>query len=225
MYCKKLPNYLGKNVCSISKEVTNNQIKKLNSLGIKTIYPIDELQKLAEYKHLYYKTDTHWNVLGAEQTFYILMNKISDYKNINFVPNKDYALIPYENTSVGDFKYMGVSKFYLFNEPAYSFKSLHSNKIFWKTDNQENYKEKYLDDVKTETHQKKEYMINYMASNETKILLIHDSFGANLSYFFNLNLKNVMYLSYYDNDTMEIENAINEFKPDLIIYELIERHF
>ena len=33
----------------------------------------------------YYKTDTHWNVLGAEQTFYILMNKISDYKNINFI--------------------------------------------------------------------------------------------------------------------------------------------
>lgn len=225
VYCKKLPNYLGKNVCSISKEVTNNQIKKLNSLGIKTIYPIDELQKLAEYKHLYYKTDTHWNVLGAEQTFYILMNKISDYKNINFVPNKDYALIPYENTSVGDSLYMGLSQAYSFSEVSYRFKSLDNKKILWKKDNQKFYQEKFLDRVIAGAFQKKEFMINAEANNETRVLLIHDSYCGYLSYFFNLNFKYISYLSYYENSIKEIENAINEFKPDLIIYELIERHF
>lgn len=229
VYCKKLPNYLGKNVCSISKEVTNNQIKKLNSLGIKTIYPVDELRKLAEHQNLYYKTDTHWNILGAEQAFYILMNKISEsknkYRDMNFIPNKDYYLIPYKNVNVGDLKKQGLSQIYSFSETAYKFRSKYNKKILWKKDNQKNYKKKFLDDVVSEAFQKIESMVNIMANNKTRILLIHDSLTENLSYFFNLNFKEVMYLSYYTNNIVEIKNTIEEFKPELIIYETVERHF
>lgn len=229
VYCKKLPNYLGKNVCSISKEVTNNQIKKLNSLGIKTIYPIEELRKLAEYQHLYYKTDTHWNILGAEQAFYILMNQIyaskNKNKNVKFIPNQKYDLIEYKNVNVGDLKNMGLSRSYSFSESSYKFQSVDNKKILWRVGNQKNYQEKNLDDTCSAADQKQEFMINAEANNKEKILLIHDSFGTNLSYFFNFNFKYVIYLSYYDNNITEIENVINEFAPDLIIYETVERHF
>ncbi len=225
VYCEKLPNYLGKNVCSISKEVTNNQIQKLNSLGIKTIYPIDELQKLAEYKHLYYKTDTHWNILGAEQAFYILMDQIYDYKKTNFIQSNDYFLIEYENKKVGDIKGMGLSNYYSFSEPSYKFKSVDNKKILWRIDNQKKYLEKSLDDTSSVADRKEESMINVEANNEERVLLIHDSFGTNLSYFFNLNFKYVTYLSYYENNIMDMKNIINKFKPDLIIYETVERNF
>ncbi len=229
VYCKKLPNYLGKNVCSISKEVTNNQIEKLNSLGIKTIYPVDELRKLTEHKHLYYKTDTHWNILGAEQAFYILMNKISVsknmYRDVEFIPSQEYDLVEYENVNVGDLKNMGLSQAYSFKETSYKFKSVDNKKILWKTDNQKNYQEKFLDDICSDAGQKKESMINIRANNKARILLIHDSFTSGLSYFFNLNFKYITYLSYYENDIADMKKAINEFKPDLIIYETIERHF
>ncbi len=229
VYCKKLPDYLGKEVCSISKDVTNNNLKRLTAYGIKTIYPIDELQKIAESKHLYYKTDTHWNILGAEQAFYILMENIlsnkDKLKDINFIPNNDYSLVEYENKEVGDLKNMGISQAYSFSEVAYKFKSVGNKKILWKTDDQKNYEEKLLDDVHSSPAQKKEIMVNESANNEMNILLIKDSFSTSLSYFFNLNFKNVTYLSYYDNDITEIENVVKEFNPDLIIYETVERHF
>mgnify|MGYP001657849823 CR=1 FL=1 len=207
VYCKKLPDYLGKEVCSISKEITNSQIKKL-----------------AEHKHLYYKTDTHWNILGAEQAFYILMNQISDYKNINFIPSKNYSLIEYENKEVGDIRGMGLSNYYSFSEPSYKFRSK-DNKILWKIGTQKNYEEKNLECIYSIANQKKESMINLVADNGARVLLIHDSFGTNLSYFFNLNFKYVTYLSYYENNIIDIENIINEFNPDLIIYETVERNF
>lgn len=229
VYCKKLPNYFGKNMCSISKEVTINHIKKLETIGIKTIYPVDELRKLAENQHVYYKTDTHWNVLGAEQAFYILMNKISAsknmYRDVEFIPSQDYDLVEYENVNVGDLKNMGLSQMYLFSEPAYKFRSKYNKKISWKNDFQKEYQEKNLDDIYSVRDQKIESMINFGVNNKVKILLIHDSFAENLSYFFNLNFKEVMYLSYYTNNIVEIKNTIEEFKPDLIIYEIVERHF
>lgn len=66
-------------------------------------------------------------------------------------------------------------------------------------------------------------MHNQNAANKMKLVVIGDSFFQALSPFFNASFSDIVYIAH----TIPIhdqEQVIQKFKPDIVVYETVERH-
>lgn len=223
IYCKQLPSYLSKDTCRKTQNITKEYLKDLEKRQINFIYPFDELQSKSLQKQTYYKTDSHWNMLGAETAFFSLINKISEkgtvFNKEPFKKNDSYFLQEFANHNFGDLKDLAnLNTNFPLDDKAYTVKLLVDpiNKIY----KEENPLIKMDGKMKFK---------NENASNKLKVLVIHDSFSVALSVFFNLHFSDTYFVSYYcknDDDWIkEITNIINDYKPQLVVYETVERKF
>ena len=180
IYCKQLPSYLSKDTCRKTQNITKEYLKDLEKRQINFIYPFDELQSKSLQKQTYYKTDSHWNMLGAETAFFSLINKISEkgtvFNKEPFKKNDSYFLQEFANHNFGDLKDLAnLNTNFPLDEKAYTVKLLVDpiNKIY----KEENPLIKVDGKMKFK---------NENASNKLKVLVIHDSFSVALSVFFRL---------------------------------------
>ena len=66
------------------------------------------------------------------------------------------------------------------------------------------------------------YMKNERAPNNRKVLVFCDSFMTSMSPFFNINFKEVFYYSRHRSKD-DLKRLMSEIKPDIVIYESVER--
>lgn len=222
IYREMMPEWAAKANTSPNINYLLHQAKDDNTL-------IDLSKLIISHKNssqtpLYYKTDTHWNELGAWYGYEALKNKISitdpslkwlDRNNIKF---------KYNERNGGDLsRFLRISPFIKDTEVAVEIKpnsKLHITDWLGKTirdgdlsDRQENM-----------TH---ELIINSSnALNNKKVLWLRDSFGIALYPYMNATFSTLMQKHYKEvlEDPCQLKRAIREFKPDLVIITVVERN-
>jgi hypothetical protein len=227
VYRDQLPENIKKNKCenSFSKQFLE-YIKNKESLNL--IDPREALIKEKDKNNpIYYKTDSHWNQLGAYIGYKELMTEIiKDSPSIkeisegslsyslkekstgdlsNFMGLGDYYYEPQNSNpyfdKLNNFE-LEVTKDFKYNPGYYSYKDLNKDKI----NNISNFKTKKENNI----------------LNSKKVLFYRDSFSWSLAPFISNTFEEVNYISPEKKSIFD-ENKLNSFNPDIFIFQVIER--
>ncbi len=198
IYGEHYPNYILKqtpNTDSRANQLTNYISDNTN---IKVLYLYDTLKEHKKENQLYYKTDTHWNHLGAYYGYNEIINTINKDFNNN-LPKAEINSVSYKEFS-GDLnkmlpKYLQAQKEF---EPITNIRNI--NHICKKT--------KTVKDI--------QYCTNI--NNQYNLIMYRDSFTVNLIPYLSESFKNSKYIWKYDVDKDEISDK------DIVIIETVERY-
>ena len=167
--------------------------------------------KYKDKYQLYYKYDTHWNNLGAYIGYSELMKSLNIYvDNIDNVNIK--SLSANERFNFADIYHyndlanmLSLSKIKYYNDDkAY----IISNYII------KNYETNYYISSENFSFNSKLY------NNKSNIMIIIDSFGLNMIDYIATGFKQSEFIHI---ETFKNEN-ITEYKPDIIVFESVERY-
>ena len=87
IYCEELPQWLGP-TCQNSEIYTRKLINKIQEqLSVDIVYPVSELKSQTASGQLFYKSDTHWNSLGARIAFVSLLKELVSFLNFHTTVN------------------------------------------------------------------------------------------------------------------------------------------
>lgn len=173
---------------------------------------------------LYYRTDTHWNILGAEAGFsgaYKWLQNDILKTSLGKMPRYSFTAAPLHGgdlVSIGG--YYGLP---LQEGDAYNFVLENADSVLWKKNGIET-EDSIFKGIRGWEGQYKESMHNKNAVNHLRVVIFCDSFFSNLAPFFNAAFSDILYIS----QGMPFQDklqAIDEFKPDLVISEYVERTF
>lgn len=228
IYCEEFSSVFAPYGCQKVTDVTNKKRSFLEEEKIVTVYPAYELQQ-NKADPVYYKTDTHWNARGAEIGFYALMKVVQEkgtvFKKKAFIPNKAYSLVKEKNTKFGDLGAIAsLPESFPLDDVVFKLKTNQEISILWKNKEDGKFKNALLQDVFSGAAAPYEYLINKNAPNQLKLLILHDSFNTAMSQFLNLNFTEIRY-SKRGRPIEELKEIIVKEKPDLVIYETVERGF
>ncbi|AHJ12262.1 alginate O-acetyltransferase AlgX-related protein [Sulfurospirillum multivorans] len=222
IYKEKLPNWMqydGKTITDNIVEQSN--LKDINILDLRNIISNNKKDKL-----LYFKTDTHWNNLGASIAYSETINYINNKFNLNlqkpnytikdqFGPSGDLSSFlkintildeKYENSYILNFEN---------NQEVCHGNIIKNNGILEKCNNK-------LNPIMGINAQP-QYIINKNIKDNKKLLLLCDSFGTATSELYNLTFNTIWKWHYGQINGEKLSNFVEENKPDLVIYQIVER--
>lgn len=229
IFCEKLPRFLtGKNACEKTARVTRNLQRDFQKKGVTLVYPFDEVRR-ENNRPIYFKSDTHWKMTGAEVGFLALMGTLTDqgmrFSGRPFVSTKDvnYRLETTPLGQTGDLRnIIGVPSDYVISDTGVRFVSKVPVR-FTELDKPE--VSIPAQDVAIYGWKAgwKGSVLNPSAPNNARVLIFCDSFMTAMSPLFFSHFQSTHFYSYYGRNQAELEQAIRDVKPDLVVFETVER--
>ncbi len=169
--------------------------------------PYNELTKAKE-NLLYFVKDSHWNSYGAYTAYKLLESSIKEiYPSYKTIDADEIIKCDRSDYTHNDLeKMLGII-------------NITSNTVQDICP-----KEKGILDLRYENaHQTIWWKKSYGSKEAPKILLIHDSFMVELAPFIEKGASQIGSIWTYGNDFNSLSDIILSFKPDLIIWERVER--
>ena len=211
IYSKYMPDYIKRKSIKSGTDIFVEYIK--NNTDIKVVYPKEELLKYKDKYQLYYKYDTHWNSLGAyigytelTRILNIDNKSIESFKILEFDSayrnsNKDSSLF-YNDiarmVSLNDIKKFRDDIIYILEDYKYTITNITDD---WSSSRISNYN---LDNFK----------------NNRNILIIKDSYSFEMMDYIITTFKQSEFINI---GSFKNEN-ITEYKPDIIVFQSVERY-
>lgn len=165
---------------------------------IHIIYPKEELLQAKNIYQVYRKYDTHWNKIGSCIGTVALQSKINekfDFKISDFIINQNKEKEPRDLADSAN----------LSNE-------LYENIV---------YVDNFYDNIEYNIEENEQYEEgNSDAKDDRTVLFIGDSFRKNMRDYFTRLYKRTIYV--HRNNCNR--NMIEEIKPDIIVFEAVERY-
>lgn len=208
--------------CTRQDRITRNLIGKLEEQGINVVYPFDSLRQRRD-ERIYWKTDTHWNLKGAGYGFQALIESL----NANGSTHSAYSLqipgyVVTPSQRMGDLgAIVGLSRDFPIDDVSYEL--TYDPAVRWKVKGGDF---ELRPNHEAEASGPRKWicdMENSQAVNHARLLVFGDSFLANLSHHLNLHFSHIRYAS-HGRSPEEIRQMIMEFRPDHVIYEIVERN-
>lgn len=152
--------------------------------------------------HLYYKKDTHWNEIGGYVAVYNLLKRLQKF-------GVGGSLVPLTEDMISFVGMIG--------------QDMHP------TDKDESYKVEYLADKSftkniLQLGKVVVYENDNPVANDT-IMLMGDSFAEAMLPYLAKNYRKVVNIASGVKDLSFYEEAMKEYKPKVVVYELVERYF
>ena len=211
IYSEYMPDYIKRKSIKSGTDIFVEYIK--NNTDIKVVYPKEELLKYKDKYQLYYKYDTHWNSLGAyigytelTRILNIDNKSIESFKILEFDSayrnsNKDSSLF-YNDiarmVSLNDIKKFRDDIIYILEDYKYIITNITDD---WSLSRISNYN---LDNFK----------------NNRNILIIRDSYSFEMMDYIITTFKQSEFINI---GSFKNEN-ITEYKPDIIVFQSVERY-
>lgn len=202
--------------------LTQLGISDLKKNGIPVLFPSNDLISQTETEQVYFKTDTHWNIKGAEVAFRSILKALKLEE-----PKNTFLIVPDGvSKNIGDLgPIVGIPSNFSFEDKSYRFNFGEDQVVTWVEPMQEQ-KEIMIKDALARGFQKtfSAKVKNNHSQSTKSIMLICDSFGTSLSPFLSSYFRTVYLTSNHKSLTV-LSDEIKENKPDIVIYEIVERSF
>lgn len=195
IYSEYMPDHIKRETTTTRADLLVEYLNKNSDINI--IYPKNELLKQKSTMQTYYKYDTHWNYFGT----FIGYNEILKSIGLQTTDQSNFKWIKSQKKG-GDLANLLQLNDYYRNDYEIKIK---------------NYKENV--DVNLLKNENGIYITDSTAKDNRKVYIFHDSFGEHLKEYFPYDFKNVKFASKSSHN----QNEVNEYNPDIVIYELNER--
>ncbi|MCB0736134.1 MAG: hypothetical protein KDC92_01380 [Bacteroidetes bacterium] len=214
IYGEHLPNSIVRLTDSIQVEQLNTLFAKHDNIHFIDLAP--GLISAKEQGRLYHKTDNHWNDLGGYFAYQQIMEVIkTEISNEHYIPLSEFNVVPKNVEGIALARMLKAEK------------TMHEDDIRLSPKFTPTGKMSGIKRVETPPgyENQQQYSMHYINSDTSKprLLFIRDSFGKML-----LNeLKNHFseMLVIFDNWEYGLnETHVNDFKPDIVIYVVLERN-
>ena len=221
VYREKLPDWMYYNN---EENLTDIMIKSAQSNGVKILYLKDILLKNKdEINTLYYKWDTHWNEYGASFGYQAIVDKLNNLYNLNI--KKEEFNINKTMRNGGDLaNFLKIGDLLNKNDNEYILHLKNNQEICHGNINIESgllencqIKNNFNFQINTQP----QYTI--VKNKKEKVLFMCDSFGTGHTKLFNLTFNEVYKWHYKHLVGNKLNDFIDKNKPDIVIYQLIER--
>jgi alginate O-acetyltransferase complex protein AlgJ len=221
IYSEQLPEW-----AAPAKKSITDAIVDLGSPSI-FVYPKTKLLSIKSSSSfdLYYKTDTHWNALGAWIAFDELAKSFEESDPGLTFPEKPKLDGFNGRTRIGG----DLAKFLRISEQLEDIEiSLNSQTIKSITIKQYNYS-----DINLISSGKNEpigaplsplLVISDAAMNKKKVLWLRDSFGSSVSPFMSATFSEVLHVHHGRVDSKAVADLVKKFNPDYVIVTCVERN-
>jgi len=220
IYPEKLPNWMQYDGKTLTDDIVEfSQKKNINMLDLRQLLLEKKITKV------YYTTDTHWNTkgssIGYKETIKYINNKykasyklpkyalhathrvsgdLANFLKINYVLPKDY-----ETDYIYKFE----------NESDVCHGNINEKHIIEKCSNKKN--------LVMQINRQDQYVINESSLNNEKLILLCDSFGTANSKLYNETFSTIWKFHYGHINGNELSKFISKHKPDVVIYQIVER--
>lgn len=185
-------------------------LESLNIEGLSIIYPYEQLLNESEKNLTYWKNDTHWNTYGAYIGYLELMKEIKkDFPDIQEVKDTDI--------NVSETPFLGLELLKVLSMDSQKGLRKYKN-ILYKTIT---LKKENFDYVKNAGKNGRDGIIT-KSNKKYKVLVFRDSFTISMVPYISQTFGEVNYI--WSHNLNEFENLINDYKPDIVIYESVERY-
>jgi len=185
-------------------------LESLNIKGLFIIYPYESLLHESEKTLTYWKNDTHWNTYGAYIGYLKLINEIKkDFPDIQEVKETDI--------NISEAPFLGPDLLKLLSMDIEKGLEKYKN-VLYKT---VSLKKENFDYIKNDG----KYGINGIitkSNKKYKVLVFRDSFTISMVPYISQTFGEVNYI--WSHNLNEYEILINNYKPDIVIYESVERY-
>lgn len=207
------PEYYPEGILQTENESRSSILEKnFKNAGMDFIYPLPNLLKAKEDEVVYSPRidNAHWNIYGAFIGYKTIMERVKNYfPNIVALDFSDYTITEYEASR-------NLNGIISLKEPSYNFAPKFSPAA--KLSGDEYWKDKPL--LQAEH-------IRYENSNENlpKILVIGDSYfyGSSILPIFAESFSELVFIHNFEAE--KISDYVSIEKPDIVIYETVERMF
>ncbi|MCW1877808.1 hypothetical protein OMR58_25545 [Erwinia sp. INIA-01] len=222
IYREKMPDWASK-----AKPSANIEYLLSKSDNDKTLADLGSsirLNKNSSHLPLYFKTDTHWNSLGAWYGYQDLQKKLSHSDpSLKWLGPEDIKF-SYNERSGGDLsRFLRITQFV--KDTAVSVEINRNSKIHITDFKGNNIRSSDLSD-RQDNMEKQLIVYSSNALNNKKVLWLRDSFGGALYPYMNATFSTIMQQHYQDvlSDPKHLRKMIQEFNPDLVIITTVERN-
>lgn len=175
---------------------------------------------------IYYKTDSHWNDIGAWEAYIEIKKKISiDIPEIKFLSDKDVTLDPYNHGKGGDISaFLFMREFIDEARPSVKLKSLTPITISDAKTGKVIYSGK---NTVIDNHMSAITVTSNSALNRMRVLWLRDSFGKSLSPFMASTFSETIQQHWIEvlDDDSKLNEMINTYKPDLVLFTIVGRSY
>lgn len=197
IYGEFLPDYYEKSDEETIAQKVVMQMKENSDIPV--LYPIDEMSRMRDEYQLYYKCDTHWNEIGAFVGTQLVIEELG--QEGTKLTASIIQEIPYEphDTGLDDLANMIDMYTYFHDETDYKVTT--------------NFDMDYM------ANDSEGLFSNEAAREDKKVLLVGDSFRCAMMPALLSQYSEVYQIQseYYD------ESLLETIKPDIVIYEVVER--
>jgi len=171
-------------------------------------------------KRIYDKTDTHWNRLGAYFAYKEILRRINElFPEVDFT-NYFAVGVQWQSEPAGDLTELSAIQDDYSEERPVVFALLKSTE---KSLSGRLQSLLYLEQLQS--------LLTVREDRDLRVLVLHDSFINPMKFFLSESFAEVLYIwKYYDRATLDylngdvLEQIIDEFRPDIVIEEVVERH-
>ena len=218
IYDDKLPNGIS---YSEGTTVTDDMVEYSLKKNIHILNLKNSLREAKKDKELYFHSDTHWNNYAASIGYLETMKFLNTIYNKNYKKTK-YTMKKIISKGAGDLtNFLKINQFLEDSyENNYDFTFNNRSEFCYANIAKNNKLNECTTGMKSNFNQ---YVINSNSLNKEKLLYLCDSFGLANSQLYNETFNTVwrFHLSYTNGGVLA--NFIKENKPDIVIYQIVER--
>ena len=217
IYPENMPSYIIPSKINRLQQVEDSH-PPFPFLNLKTAL----LEKKSDWEEfsLFKKTDTHWTTVGAYLAYQEIIKNIQiDFEDIKPIELQQANFKTIPELVMGDLKsHLQI----LFPREGFKVEILKNeewNDDLIKTDIDGNVLDfNSLDKIKFQ-----EKAIVYNAEKPYTVLFFEDSFSFVLAPFLNQTFGKVIYIHYSDPSSIELTKLVEEYQPDIVLYQMCER--
>lgn len=224
IYPEFLPNWVFVNQLNLTDRMILSA--KNEAINILDLRPVFKERKKEREELLYYKTDSHWNGPGASLGLVSLINYLNQLYSINiYFP--EYSFSSKETQGLGNARGLKINKSLPLGTEQIKFFKFKNKVKICRADidkNTLNLQKCTFENNKTYgIHKGAHYFISPDALNNQKVLFLADSFVDTQTRLLNKIFKTRWQFHYSNLLNDQLKYFVAESKPDIVIYQVVER--
>lgn len=211
-----------------SQNLTNAFIDKAREMDIHLLDLRNAMLKAEKKysKNIYYVTDSHWNMYGAGIGYEETMRALNDVYNQKY-KTQTYKVLTQPSEGKGSIRLLKANTFKTFGIDETTIYEFEEDKIICIGEIKQNplelakcvEKSNYVFNI----HRGSKYFISDGALNSESLLLMGDSFTMQNSKLFDRTFQTIWKFHYNEFSGDDLFDFVNDKKPDIVIYQIVER--